>query len=95
MDPAITMWYFRWRTKQPELERPFWEGFGESAADHGLSAGEFETLVAARTLLLVNHFVGTDNAILRTRMVPFVRRCESVLAAYLRSGRFAPWEVPG
>ncbi len=94
MDAAISMWYFRNLTKAPELEAHYWEGFGRSSAEFGLTSEEFETLVAARTLLLVNDIVGTQNARAREEAVPFVRRCEALLRHFLNSRRFAPWEVP-
>jgi Ser/Thr protein kinase RdoA (MazF antagonist) len=93
MDAAVTMWYLRRNAKATELEPHYWEGFGESASDAGLTPEEFETLVAARTLLLVNDIVGAQNANAQQGMASFVRRCEALLRHYLKTGRYAPWEV--
>jgi Ser/Thr protein kinase RdoA (MazF antagonist) len=94
MDAAITMWYCRYHGKSPELEAYYWQGFGSTADQFGLSPEEFETLVAARTLLLVNDIVSTRNADAKDGMIPFIRRCEALMRHYLKTGRFAPWEVP-
>lgn len=93
MDAAISMWYLRYWAQAQELEPHYWEGFGSSPAEAGLTSEEFETLVAARTLLLVNDIVRTQNAGARQERTRFVRRCESLLRHYLNTGRFAPWEV--
>ena len=92
LDAAITLWYFRYRTKSPELEAHYWSGFERRPADFGLSDADFETLVASRTLLLVNDSVGTRNASAREKSTPFVRKCEAFVRHYLKSGRFEPWE---
>ncbi|RYG32307.1 hypothetical protein EON81_20940 [bacterium] len=94
MDAAISLWYLRRNARDRELEPFYWEGFGASPADFGLSSEAFETLVAARTLLLVNDIVGTQNATAQAEAVPFIRKSESLLRYFLDTGRYAPWEVP-
>jgi Ser/Thr protein kinase RdoA (MazF antagonist) len=93
MDAAITLWYLRYHSDVLGLESDYWAGFGSSPAGYGLSNKDFETLVAARTLLLVNDIVGTQNAGAQGHMTRFVRRCEDLMRHYLESGRFAPNEV--
>jgi len=93
MDAAISMWYFRRSAKGREFESDYWRGFDASPSDFGLTGEEFETLVAARTLLLVNYTVGAQNAAAQQDTSRFVRRCEALLRHYLATGRFAPGEV--
>ena len=94
MDPAITLWYLRRDPRGLELEPHFWKGLDATSSDFGVSAEEFETLVAARTVLLVNDIVGTTSAETKKEIPRFIRRCEALLRHYLKTGRYAPKEVP-
>jgi hypothetical protein len=94
MDPAITLWYLRREPRGAELECHFWGGLGAGPEEFGVSAEDFETLVAGWTLVLVNDIVGTTNAETKKEIPRFVRRSEAVLRHYLKTGCYAPNEVP-
>ncbi len=90
MDPAITMWYYRSELHDPRFEASFWQGFGTSPAEHGLTFAQFETLVAARTLLLVNDVIRPGNPTSPEKKLDFIRQAEANLRAYVSTGEFRP-----
>lgn len=90
-DLAISAYYLR---PQAGLEEAMRHGYASVAALPDLPAGDFETLVAGRALLMLGALRANATADIRALLPRFVPATVTRLRAYLRSGTFRH-DVPG
>jgi Ser/Thr protein kinase RdoA (MazF antagonist) len=87
VDAAQTVFYLR--RGPAEVEAAFWEGLGSDPVGFGSSWSELESLVAGRSVLLLNEVFRAKTADLRKYQEPYAKTVTERLERYRRTGRFS------
>jgi Ser/Thr protein kinase RdoA (MazF antagonist) len=88
LDVAISFFYFRRDPNGIKKEPAYWQALGSHYSDHGLTTQEFESLIAARRLLLANEILTMENAEIRAMIPVYTAGTVHKLTEFLKTGRY-------
>jgi Ser/Thr protein kinase RdoA (MazF antagonist) len=88
LDPAVTLWYLRSCEDSDALEAAYWDGFQGDPGSMGVSVREFESLVAARSVLLAQAIAVATTPDLRALIPRYIDNTNRRLAHFQKAGRY-------
>ena len=86
IDAAQSLFYTRRRDPSGELQQQFWEHFGSTPEEHGITSEDFEALLAGRVLLLANDITGNVTAGITAWAQEYVEVSRKRLQVFLDTG---------
>jgi Ser/Thr protein kinase RdoA (MazF antagonist) len=86
LDPTVTLHSLRYFKEAPVLEAAYWQGLGNRPHDYGFDDSEFETLVAARAILIANERSKYGSP----QDLAFIDGVENRLLEFEKSGTYWP-----